>query len=92
MTIFVDGSERLQLSIFMGSGDWVEMARVSVVDLFPASLVHPALSTVRSPVADMARTVVERIMARMADPGLPPAEYVFQPELIERQSVAPPAV
>ncbi len=96
-TAVVAVNDMLALGLMAGLRDagLAVPADVSVIgmdDLFPASLVHPALSTVRSPVADMARTVVERIMARLADPGLPTAETVFQPELIERQSVAPPAV
>ena len=68
-------------------------ADVSVIgmeDLFLSSLVHPALSSVRLPTAEMAYKVVERLIARMADPGIATAEFVFQPELVERQSVAAP--
>ena len=38
----------------------------------------------------MAATIVERLIARMGDARIAPAEFLFQPLLIERESVAPP--
>lgn len=66
-------------------------ADVSVVgmdDVFLSALMHPALTTVRLPVPEMAHTIVERVMSRLADPGLPTGEFMFQPSLVVRGSVA----
>lgn len=66
-------------------------ADVSVVgmdDVFLSALMHPALTTVRLPVSDMAHTIVERVMSRLADPSLPTGEFIFQPSLVVRGSVA----
>ena len=66
-------------------------ADVSVVgmdDVFLSALMHPALTTVRLPVPEMAHTIVERVMSRLADPSLPTGEFTFQPSLVVRDSVA----
>ena len=66
-------------------------ADVSVVgmdDVFLSALMHPALTTVRLPVSEMAHTIVERVMSRLADPSLPTGEFMFQPSLVVRGSVA----
>lgn len=68
-------------------------ADVSVVgmdDVFLSALMHPALTTVRLPVRDMARTMVERVISRLADPAIPTGEFMFQPGLMVRASVAAP--
>jgi len=69
-------------------------ADVSIVGmdgLFLSSLTSPGLTTVRLPVPEMARTIVERVIGRMADPGIAPGEFLFQPDLVERESVGPPS-
>ena len=69
-------------------------ADVSIVGmdgLFLSALTCPGLTTVRLPVPEMARTIVERVIGRLADPGIAPGEFLFQPDLVERQSVAPPS-
>ena len=68
-------------------------ADVSVVGmdgLFLSSLMSPGLTTVRLPVPEMARTIVERVIGRLADPRIAPAEFLFKPDLVERESVAAP--
>ena len=42
------------------------------------------------PVPDMARTIVERLIARLADPAVEPGEFLFKPSLVQRESVAKP--
>jgi DNA-binding LacI/PurR family transcriptional regulator len=59
-------------------------------DMFLAPLVSPALSSVGMPLADMARTMVERVITRLADPQIPTAEFLFEPRLAQRLSVAAP--
>lgn len=68
-------------------------ADVSIVGmdgLFLSALTCPGLTTVRLPVPEMARTIVERVIGRLADPGIAPGEFLFQPDLVERESVAAP--
>jgi len=63
---------------------------VGVYVQFLAPPSQPALSRVRLPIAEMARIIVERVIARLADPGIGAAEFIFAPELVARRSVAPP--
>ena len=68
-------------------------ADVSVVGmdgLFLSSLTSPGLTTVRLPVPEMAQTIVERVIGRLADPAIAPAEFLFKPTLVQRESVAAP--
>ena len=68
-------------------------ADVSVVGmdgLFLSALTSPGLTTVRLPVPAMAQTIVERVIGRMADRAIAPGEFLFQPDLVERESVAAP--
>jgi len=66
-----------------------DVSVIGIDGLFLASLVTPPLTTVRLPVAQMAATMVERVISRLADPQLVAGEFLFQPELVERASVAP---
>jgi DNA-binding LacI/PurR family transcriptional regulator len=52
--------------------------------------MNPGLTTVRLPVPQMALKLVERVIGRMADPDIKPGEFIFQPDLVERDSVAAP--
>jgi DNA-binding LacI/PurR family transcriptional regulator len=67
-----------------------DVSIVGIDDLFLSSLFRPALTSIRSPLADIARKMVERIIARLADAKVPPAEFLFEPELVVRESVARP--
>lgn len=67
---------------------------VSVVafdDLRWMSMVEPQLTTIRQPVADMARSAAELALRRLRD-GFEgrPATVVFHTELLKRGSVSPP--
>jgi DNA-binding LacI/PurR family transcriptional regulator len=67
---------------------------VSVVGmdgLSVAAFVSPGLTSVAMPLAEMAETMVERAIARSTQPDLPAADFLFQPTLIARQSVAKPS-
>ena len=65
-----------------------DVSVVGIDNLFLSALMHPAMSTVRLPVPEMARVMVERVMRRLADPTVPTAEFIFQPSLVMRDSVA----
>jgi DNA-binding LacI/PurR family transcriptional regulator len=67
-----------------------DVSVVGIDGLFLSGLMNPGLTTVRLPVPDMARTLVERVIGRMADPGIAPGEFIFQPDLVQRGSVAAP--
>jgi DNA-binding LacI/PurR family transcriptional regulator len=68
-------------------------ADVSVIgmdNLVMTSYANPPLTTVEMPSAQMAQTMVAMVVERLAQPDLPAREVLFQPRLIERQSVASP--
>lgn len=67
-----------------------DMSVVGMDGLFLSALTSPGLTTVRLPVPEMARTIVERVIGRLADDSIPPAEFLFKPTLVERESVARP--
>jgi DNA-binding LacI/PurR family transcriptional regulator len=69
-----------------------DVSVVGMDDLFLDPLITPALTSVGMPLVEMARTMVERVMIRLADPGVPTAEFLFEPRLAQRQSVAAPPV
>lgn len=50
----------------------------------------PPLTTIRLPLPDLARTMVDRIMLRLKEPNTWPDEFRFASTLLERDSVAPP--
>jgi DNA-binding LacI/PurR family transcriptional regulator len=64
-----------------------DMSVVGMDDVFLSALMNPPLTTVHLPVREMAQTIVERLMARLADPHVPTKELIFTPTLVERQSV-----
>ena len=67
-----------------------DVSLVGIDGLFLSALMNPGLTTVRLPVPQMALKLVERVIGRMADPGIKPGEFIFQPDLVERDSVAAP--
>ena len=67
-----------------------DVSVVGIDDVFLAALMQPALTSVRLPVPDMAKTIVERVMSRLADRALPTGEFMFPPSLMKRASVAAP--
>jgi DNA-binding LacI/PurR family transcriptional regulator len=55
------------------------------------SMVEPPITTVRQPVADMARSAAELTLRRLRDGRRErPSTVVFRTELVERGSVAAP--
>ena len=67
---------------------------VSVVgfdDIQSAAYQNPGLTTVRQPLRHMGELAAETLLGRIAAPGMPhPATITVEPELIVRQSTAPP--
>ncbi len=67
-----------------------QVSVVGIDGLYLASLMSPALTTVQLPVPQMAAKMVQRLMARMNDPRIPPAEFLFKARLLQGASVAAP--
>ena len=67
-----------------------DVSVVGMDGLFLDSLMNPALTSVQLPVPQMAATIVERLIGRMADRRIAPGEFLFSPTLVERESVAAP--
>ena len=65
-----------------------DVSVVGIDDLYLCSLFRPALTSLRPPLADMARKMVERVIARLADASTPVGEFLFPPRTISRQSTA----
>ena len=55
-------------------------------DVSLARLMTPALTTIRLPADQIGRTAFRRLLARIADPNLPPTEILLPTQLIERRS------
>jgi DNA-binding LacI/PurR family transcriptional regulator len=67
-----------------------DVSVIGMDGLYLASLSTPGLTTVSLPVPEMARTMVERLIARLGDPTVEPGEFLFKPSLVQRESVAKP--
>ncbi len=65
-----------------------DVSVIGIDDLFLGRYIHPALSSVRQPMQQMATAAVERVLARMKNIGESPHELVFVPELVVRESTA----
>jgi LacI family transcriptional regulator len=83
----MSGVERMGLSI---------PENVSILgfdDIDGSAETYPALSTIRQPVNEMAASAVNLLMSLIEDSikeeGVPPRTLV-KPQLVERQSCAPP--
>lgn len=63
-----------------------EVSVIGFDDAGPNAYVDPALTSIRQPFEAMAGAVVRLLTERIADPGLPPSELRFRPELIARDS------
>ena len=67
-----------------------EMSVASIDDFPWGSAFMPALTVVRQPIAAMATAALNRLLQRMDGDDGPPKHQVFAPELVIRQSCAPP--
>jgi DNA-binding LacI/PurR family transcriptional regulator len=68
-----------------------DLSVVGFDDILFAAYTAPALTTVRQPIEAMARLAVEMALRRAADPGAPPETHWLAPELVVRDSTAPPS-
>jgi DNA-binding LacI/PurR family transcriptional regulator len=68
-----------------------DVSLVAFDDVQWMSMVEPPITTVRQPVADMARSAAELTLRRLRDGRRErPSTVVFRTELVERGSVAAP--
>ena len=66
-----------------------DVSVIGIDNVFLSTLMYPAMTSVRLPIPEMAQVMVERVMSRLADPTIPTQEFIFQPTLVPRGSVAP---
>ena len=65
-----------------------EQISIVGIDNIPLSgLVFPGLTSIMPPLREMAEVMVERLIERTENPAIPPAEFLFPPLLVSRQSV-----
>lgn len=67
-----------------------DISVIGMDNLVMCAYVNPPLTSVDMPSADMARAMVAMLVERLAQPGMPAREVLFQPMLVERKSVAAP--
>lgn len=67
-----------------------DVSVIGMDNLVMTAYANPPLTTVEMPSAEMARAMVSMVVERLAQPELPAREVLFQPRLVERQSVAAP--
>jgi LacI family transcriptional regulator len=68
-----------------------DVAIVGFDDIFPATLCDPPLTTVRQPIRGIGERACERLLERIADPGLPPEVALLPTELVIRSSCGCPS-
>ncbi|CAO3435248.1 LacI family DNA-binding transcriptional regulator [Azospirillum doebereinerae] len=69
-----------------------DVSVVGIDDIGLATLLHPALTTIRQPLARMAETAIGRLALRLAGDTGPGTRTVFPPELVVRASSGPPPI
>jgi LacI family transcriptional regulator len=67
-----------------------EVSLIAFDDMPWMSLTAPKVTAIRQPVSDMARTATELVLRRLRAEAGDPSTIVFQPQLVERGSVASP--
>lgn len=67
-----------------------QISVIGMDDLILSSYSNPPLTSVAVPIEEMAHTMVQRVMLRLNQPALPPEEFLFEPTLMMRDSVAAP--
>jgi DNA-binding LacI/PurR family transcriptional regulator len=64
-----------------------DISIVGIDDLYLDSLISPTITSIRQPIPEIAEAMVGRLVRRIASPSLAPAEQVFRPALVVRNSV-----
>ncbi|KAA0471410.1 LacI family transcriptional regulator [Klebsiella aerogenes] len=64
-----------------------DISVIGIDNISLSALSSPGLTSVMAPLSAMASMMVERLVQRIAEPGLQTDEFIFAPEVIQRQSV-----
>ena len=67
-----------------------QIAVVGFDDIYPGELCEPSLTTVHQPIGTLGERACDRLLKRIATPGLPPQVEVLPTELVLRQSCGCP--
>ena len=94
--VFPDGIVAINEALGIGQKAGLHQAGIHVpeqisivgIDNIPLSgLVFPGLTSIMPPLREMAEVMVERLIERTENPAIPPAEFLFRPSVVSRQSV-----
>jgi DNA-binding LacI/PurR family transcriptional regulator len=91
-TAVVAMSDILAMGIMAGLHDAAlrvprDVSLVGIDDLYLDALVSPSLTSIRQPIPEIAEAMIDRLVRRIAMPGLAATEQVFRPALVVRSSV-----
>jgi DNA-binding LacI/PurR family transcriptional regulator len=64
-----------------------DVSIVGIDDLYLDALVSPTVTSIRQPIPEIAEAMIGRLVRRIETPNLAPAEQVFRPALVVRNSV-----
>jgi DNA-binding LacI/PurR family transcriptional regulator len=64
-----------------------DVSIVGIDDLYLDALVSPTVTSIRQPIPEIAEAMIGRLVKRIETPNLVPAEQVFRPALVVRNSV-----
>ncbi|MGU7800967.1 substrate-binding domain-containing protein, partial [Escherichia coli] len=64
-----------------------DISVIGIDNISLSALSSPGLTSVMAPLSAMASMMVERLVQRITEPGLQTDEFIFAPEVIQRQSV-----
>ena len=64
-----------------------DLSIVGIDDLYLDALISPTITSIRQPIPEIAEAMIGRLISRIETPTLAPAEQVFRPALVVRNSV-----
>jgi DNA-binding LacI/PurR family transcriptional regulator len=64
-----------------------DVSIVGIDDLYLDALISPSITSIRQPIPEIAEAMIGRLVKRIETPSLAPAEQVFRPALVVRNSV-----
>ena len=67
-----------------------QISLVGIDNISLSGLIFPGLTSIMPPLKTMAEVMVDRLIMRIDNPSIPPAEFLFPPSLVSRQSVRRP--
>jgi DNA-binding LacI/PurR family transcriptional regulator len=65
-----------------------DISVVGIDDMFLSAIIGPGITSVKLPLKEMAKTMVNRIIYRLNNPHAQTEEFIFPPQLVLRGSVA----